>query len=110
VVRVNRGVACKNLPEPPTARVGEPGREQRAAPPPRRLCPARKAARDHGLDLGPYRHAEHRRGAIGRDADDERRPVNDRPEGEVAESRLVDDVHRHALLGFVGDELTEVSR
>jgi len=62
----------------------------------RRLGPAGKSARDQRLELGAQRLGEHRRGAVGRHADDERRAVDDRSEGEIAIGRLVDDVDRHA--------------
>jgi hypothetical protein len=39
---------------------------------------------------------EDRSGAVGRDADDERRAVDDRAEGEIAMGRPVDQVDRHA--------------
>jgi hypothetical protein len=56
----------------------------------------RKAARDQRFELGADRLAEHRRGAVGGDADHQRRAVDDGAEGEVAELRLVDDVDRNA--------------
>src|SRR5215470_12334883 len=89
--------------------MGKPGRKQRAAPPPRRLGPARKAAWDHGLDLCAHRHAEHGRGAVGRDADDEWRAVDDRPEGEVTERWLIDDVDRYAVGTGRGGEFFRIA-
>ena len=67
-------------------------------PAPRRFRPAGKAARDQRLELGADGLREHRRGAVGRDADDKRRAVDDRAEGEIAVGRFVDHVDRDAGL------------
>ena len=67
------------------------GRHERAA-----SAQRAKPARDQRLDLGADRLAENRRSAVGRDADDERRAVDDRAEREIAKGRPVDDVDRHA--------------
>jgi hypothetical protein len=40
--------------------------------------------------------SEHRRGAVSRDTNHERRAVDDGAEGKIAEGRPVDHVHRHA--------------
>src|SRR5258708_3006643 len=79
-----------------------------ARPAARRLRQARKAAGDRGAALGPHRHAKPRRSAIGGDADDERRAVDDRPKGKVAEGGLIDDVHRHAAGAGRGGKLCGV--
>jgi len=65
-------------------------------PLPRRLRPARKASGNQRFQLGPDGLAEHRRRAVGRNADDQRRAVDDRAEGEIAKCELVDHVDRDA--------------
>src|SRR5262249_20575840 len=84
------------LPEAAPLAEGERERLHARTPFARRLRPARKAARDQALELGADRLPEHGRRTIRRDADDERRTIDDRAEREVAERRLVDDVDRHA--------------
>ena len=89
-------VRGEQLPEAPARRERKAGGLDRVAPAPRRFRPGGKAARDQRLELRADRLAEHRRGAVGRNADHQRRAIDDRAEGEVAEFRLVDDVDRHA--------------
>jgi len=68
----------------------------RLAPAPRRVRPAGKAARDHGLELGANRLGEDRCRAIGRNADDERGAIDDGAEREIAMRGPVDHIHRNA--------------
>ncbi len=65
-------------------------------PAPRRLGPGLDAGGQQRLDPGADRLAEHRRGAVRRNADDERRAIDHGAELKIAEGRIVDRVHRHA--------------
>jgi hypothetical protein len=62
----------------------------------RRARPAPKAAREHGFKPGADRLPEDRRRAVGRDADDERRAVDDRAKGKIAMRGLVDEIDQNA--------------
>ena len=62
----------------------------------RELAPGGERGRQQRLDPPADRLGEDRRGTIGRDADDDRRAIDDGAELELAERRLVDDVDRHA--------------
>jgi len=88
--------AGEQLPEPPPGRKRQPRRLDRRPPAPRRLRPAREAAREHGFELAADRLREDRRRAVGRNADHQRRAVDDGAEGKIAIGRLVDHVDRHA--------------
>ena len=67
--------------------------------------PARKAFWNECFDLGADRLAEYRRGAIGGNADDQWRAIDDGAEGEIAICRAVDDIDRHARGARRGCEL-----
>ena len=90
--------AVKALPEGAAQREGQVARLHGGAPVLRRLRPGLQAGRQQRLDLGADRLAEDGRRAIGRDRHDQRRAVDQRAEGEIAEVRLVDDIDRHAGL------------
>jgi len=75
-------------------RKGQPRSLHGTAPTLRRRGPAGEAERDQGLELGADRLRKNRCRPIGRDADDQRRAVDDRAEGKIAECRLVDHVDR----------------
>ena len=61
-------------------------------------APLAEGARQDRLDAPPDGLAENRRRAVGRDADDDRRAVDDGAELEVAEGGLVDDVDENPAL------------
>ena len=86
----------EDFPEAAARREAELQRLQRLAPGLRGHRPGADLGRQQRLDPGPQRLPEDRRGAVGRDADDERRARHDRAELELAERRHVDDVDRHA--------------
>src|SRR3546814_4995457 len=73
-------------------------------PCPRRLGPAGEPQRQHALDAGTDRLAEHRRSTVRRDGEDQRRAVDDGAKLEVAKLRLIDDVDRRSRLARGGDE------
>ncbi len=58
-------------------------------------CPCGKRRREECLDAAPDGLAENRCAAVGRNSDDDRRPIDDRAELELAKGGPVDDVHRH---------------
>ncbi len=95
---VRRGERARGEFFPKTAATAERQRQRLHARPPssRGFGPAGKTVRDQGFDLGADRLAEHRRGAVGGNADDQRRTIDDGAEGEIAKRRTVDDIHRHA--------------
>src|SRR3546814_6243293 len=70
---------------------------------PRRLGPAGEPQRQHALDAGTDRLAEHRRSTVRRDGEDHRRAVDDGAKLEVAKLRLIDDVDRRSRLARGGD-------
>ena len=90
------GAVGEFLPEITAAAERERQRLHARAPRPGGVGPAREALRDQRLDLGADRLAEDRRSAVGRNADDERRAIDDGAESEIAEGSAVDDVDRHA--------------
>src|SRR5262249_56042151 len=67
----------KQLPEPPPRGRRKRGRLHRPAPAARRLRPAGKAAWEHRFELRADRLSENRRRAVGRNADYQRRAVDD---------------------------------
>src|SRR5262249_3505160 len=66
--------------------------------------PAGKASRYERLELGADRLRKYWRRSVGGDADDQRRAVDDRSEGEIAKSRLVDHIDRHTGAARGGGE------
>ena len=86
----------EHLPELAAAGERQPGLFHRIAPARSGLRPSGKAVRQQGFELGADRLREHRRRAVGRNADHQRRAVDDGAEGKIAERRLVDDIDRHA--------------
>jgi len=90
------GKGRERLPKPPPARRRKPRGLHRLAPAAGSVGPAGKAARDHRLELGADRLGEDRRRAVGRDADDERRAIDDGAEGKIAISGPVDHIDRNA--------------
>ena len=82
------------------------------APRQRRAASAQrgKSARDQRFEPGADRLGEHRRGAVGRDADHQRRTIDDGAEGEVAEVRLVDHIDRHAGRAAGGGKALRLGR
>ena len=95
-IGIVHGGGGEQLPEAPARRERQVGRLHQHAPAARSLGPAGKAARQQAFDLAADRLGEHRRGAVGRDADHQRRPVDDGTEYEIAQPRLVDDVDGNA--------------
>src|SRR5262249_16928362 len=79
-LRMRDGLRSEKLPELSPSRESEARRLHGGAPAPGGLSPARKTAWNNRLDLGTERLREHGRSAVGRDTNDERGPVDDRPE------------------------------
>ncbi len=86
----------KLLPKTPAAAERQRQRLHAWAPMVGGVRPACKAFRDQCFDLGADRLTEYRRGAVGRNADHERRAIDDGAKGKIAEVRPVDDIDGHA--------------
>jgi hypothetical protein len=95
-VRLRHRARREQLPEVAAAGERKSGLFYRLAPTPCRLRPVREAGRDQRLDLAADRLREDRRCAVGRNADYQRRAVDDGAKREIAEIRFVDHVHRNA--------------
>ena len=89
-------VRGEQLPELAPAGERQPRRLHRIAPARGGRGPGGKAVRQQRLQLGADRLRKHRRRAVGRNADHQRRAVDDGAEGEVAERRFVDHIDRDA--------------
>jgi hypothetical protein len=59
-------------------------------------CPRADLAREDRLDASPQGLAKDWRGAVSRDADDHRRPIDDRPELEIAGFGSIDDIDQRS--------------
>ena len=88
--------ALEMLPER-TARLGGERELRELAPPRLRgLRPERELARQKSFEPAAQRLRQHRRGAVGRDPEDKRGAIDDRPEAEIGIVGSVDHVQGNA--------------
>ena len=95
---MRHGVGSEEPPEGAARGEREPRGPNGRTPMLRRRGPGGKTSGQQHLKLGADRLGEDGRRAVGGNANDQGRAVDDGAEGEVAEFRFVDDVDWHALL------------